>query len=82
MIEVFSMERGCGATALYERYVEYKTATEGLQVSQKLRDTFLHVINEAYDRALEETKEAMDSVSSPRASPRRPTEQPSGAAAD
>ena len=68
------MERGAEAADLYARYTEYKSATEALGVSQKLKDTFLHVINEAYDRALEETREALDAVSSPRASPRRQPE--------
>ena len=70
--DVFELEPGTtSAVQLHERYLDYKSKIEALALSKRLIDTFVHVVNEAYDRALEQTREAEEAVSSPRASPRR-----------
>lgn len=69
--EVFDLDAGTAAAELFTRYTNYKKSIEALEISQRLIDTFCHVLNEAYDRALDETNEAQEAASSPRASPRR-----------
>ena len=66
MIEMFAMEAGRPAAELYTTYQEYRQAVQGCAVSDKFKETFLHLLNEAYDAALNETVEASRAAKSPR----------------
>ena len=69
MIEVFELKSGCKAAELYELYqgcMDVVRSSERLPAPMK--DTFMHILNEAYDAALSETQEAQEAVTSPRPS--------------
>ena len=68
MLVVFDFATSCKAAELYERYTQYQQALMELDVSQTLRETFLNILNQAYDEALAETEEALETASSPRVS--------------
>ena len=68
MIECFDLPQGTDAATLYQKYMEYTKLIRGLAVSDDFRQTFLSIVNTAYDDSLGLTKEAMEAALSPRPS--------------
>ena len=67
MIEVFGLPKGTIAKELYMKYEACMGEIKRCEtLTAQLRDSFLHVLNEAYDEALSETKEANEASMSPK----------------
>ena len=66
MIIFFECSVGDAAATLYSKYLAYAAEIEKLQVSPDFKQTFLSILNKAYDEALGDTGEAIEAAKSPR----------------
>lgn len=66
MITFFECSVGDDAATLYSKYLAYVAEIEKLAVSPDFTQTFLSILNKAYDEALGETQEAIEAAKSPR----------------